>query len=187
MKEFIEKLIARIVNSVGKEIALSFSTIGEWNAYRTGCAYKQNQIIDLINQLAEEYKEKPILKNYVDGQEIEPYGRPRVYMAIEDLNELKAYRDLGTLHQIRVVIDRYQELNDSYHQLIKEEHNNGWIPCSERLPEENVNVLIQINFKDDIKIAVSSRIDFNYWTCFGRDVNVIAWQPLPAPYKGEQK
>ena len=48
-------LIERIVNSIGKEITRAFSTIDEWNAYRTGCAYKQNQIIDIVNKLAEEH------------------------------------------------------------------------------------------------------------------------------------
>ena len=61
-----------------------------------------------------------------------------------------------------------------------------WIPCSERLPEEHEVVLTQAQFKDDVKMAVSSRVDFNYWTGWGtRDINVIAWMPLPEPWKGE--
>ena len=63
-----------------------------------------------------------------------------------------------------------------------------WIPCSERLPEEGEAVLTQAKFKDDVKMAVSSRIDYNYWTTWGtRDINIIAWMPLPELYKGEQK
>ena len=63
-----------------------------------------------------------------------------------------------------------------------------WIPVSERLPEEGKVVLTQAKFKDDVKMAVSSRIDYNYWTTWGtRDINIIAWMPLPEPYKGEQK
>ena len=63
-----------------------------------------------------------------------------------------------------------------------------WIPCSERLPEEGEAVLTQAKFKDDVKMAVSSRIDYNYWTTWGtRDINIIAWMPLPEPYKGEQE
>ena len=63
-----------------------------------------------------------------------------------------------------------------------------WVPCSERLPEEGEVVLTQAKFKDDVKMAVSSRIDYNYWTTWGtRDINIIAWMPLPEPYKGEQK
>lgn len=59
-----------------------------------------------------------------------------------------------------------------------------WIPCSERLPEENVAVLTQAKFKDDIKMAVSARQDYNYWTGWGtREVNIVAWMPLPKCYE----
>ena len=58
-----------------------------------------------------------------------------------------------------------------------------WIPVSARLPEEGEVVLTQAKFKDDVKMAVSSRIDYNYWTTWGtRDINIIAWMPLPEPY-----
>lgn len=60
-----------------------------------------------------------------------------------------------------------------------------WIPCSERLPEEGEVVLTQAKFKDDIKMAVSARVDFNYWTGWGtREINIVAWMPLPEPFKG---
>lgn len=49
------------------------------------------------------------LKPYVDGQSLEPIG-PRVYTTIEDQAELKAYREFGTLTQLRVLCDRYHEL-----------------------------------------------------------------------------
>ena len=64
-----------------------------------------------------------------------------------------------------------------------------WIPVSERLPKEGEVVLTQAKFKDDVKMAVSSRIDYNYWTTWGtRDINIVAWMPLPEPYQegGEQ-
>lgn len=61
-----------------------------------------------------------------------------------------------------------------------------WIPVSERLPEEGEVVLTQAKFKDDVKMAVSSRIDYNYWTGWGtRDINIIAWMPLPEPARLE--
>ena len=61
-----------------------------------------------------------------------------------------------------------------------------WIPVSERLPEEGRVVLTQAKFKDDVKMAVSSRIDYNYWTTWGtRDINIVAWMPLPERYSGE--
>lgn len=66
------------------------------------------------------------------------------------------------------------------------ETEQQWIPCSERLPEENEVVLTQARFSDDIKMAVSARIDYNYWTGWGtREVNVVAWMPLPPVYQEE--
>ena len=63
-----------------------------------------------------------------------------------------------------------------------------WIPCSERLPEEGQVVLTQAKFKHDIKFCVSSRQDFNYWTGWNtREINVVAWMPLPDPWKGDSK
>lgn len=64
--------------------------------------------------------------------------------------------------------------------------SNGWIPCSERLPEDNQSVLV---------ITKTGTI----WTAFydtfcetwidnvtDNVLDVIAWMPLPAPYqKGE--
>lgn len=61
-----------------------------------------------------------------------------------------------------------------------------WIPCSERLPEEGVNVLLCIKYwkSQKTKIVVSLRRDYNYWDGIGREIRGdIAWMPLPKPYK----
>ena len=66
---------------------------------------------------------------------------------------------------------------------------NGWILCSERLPEDTSFVLctekdtkeIYVGWHDDIEDVGSRWFDFS-----GFSMDVIAWQPLPAPYtKGE--
>ena len=83
------------------------------------------------------------------------------------------------------------------------EHNNGWIPCSERLPNKEEYL------KDDGRFIVTDgnrryqsiydRYEGRFRTVklfnnggsvrgwdFEADNCVIAWQPLPAPYrKGE--
>lgn len=51
------------------------------------------------------------LKNYVEGQAIEPM-KPRVYTTIEEQAELNAYREFGNLSQLRVLCDNYHELID---------------------------------------------------------------------------
>ena len=67
--------------------------------------------------------------------------------------------------------------------------NNGWIPCSERLPEESGEYLTWVEHERDKFIAIDE-IDcdgiIKEWNC-STNYKVIAWQPLPQPYqsKGE--
>ena len=82
-----------------------------------------------------------------------------------------------------------QEYIDAMEMAIKAlEREPKWIPVSERLPEEGKDVLTQAIFKDDIKMCVSSRVDYNYWTGWRtRYINIVAWMPLPEPYKAESE
>ena len=67
-----------------------------------------------------------------------------------------------------------------------------WIPCSERLPENNGVYLVTIIF--DIDETESGRdvtkayfcSQSKKWKYFSND-DVIAWMPLPEPYKAESK
>lgn len=61
---------------------------------------------------------------------------------------------------------------------------NKWIPVTEHLPEKCISVLIQ----DKEKILIGFCDTDNKWYgVYGSIIlgNVIAWQPLPEPYKGE--
>ena len=80
-------------------------------------------------------------------------------------------------------VDRFNEL--------RKEYSNGWIPCSERLPEEPEEGLTDLDECDEY-IAMIENADIptalNYagngeWYCDGEFYKVIAWQPLPEPYK----
>ena len=67
---------------------------------------------------------------------------------------------------------------------IAEEYNNGWIPCSERLPKECESVLV-CNADGKVYIRQISWIsrgktEIPYWS--QNSTGIIAWQPLPAPY-----
>ena len=75
-----------------------------------------------------------------------------------------------------------------------EQYNNGWIPCSERLPEvpEGTEDDDCPEFNVTIKGASRAAIlrcssDGTWFDEFGHVYPVIAWQPLPEPYqpKGE--
>lgn len=69
----------------------------------------------------------------------------------------------------------------------------GWIPCSERPPEvpEGIEDDYCPEFNVTIKGADKATTlkcaqDGTWFDDFGEVYNVIAWRPLPEPYKGEQ-
>lgn len=80
-------------------------------------------------------------------------------------------------------------------QEVAEEYDNGWIPCSERLPEEPFGCLVtvmdcepstQTDFENILPYFVG--YDGHSWNDEdGEEIpfEVIAWMPLPEPYKGE--
>ena len=81
---------------------------------------------------------------------------------------------------------------DDAMRLIKEMPTaSRWIPCSERLPDDRTEVIVSCH--DD-----SGDTPFDYTSCgwmitdgeywiVDNDINnfVVAWMPLPKPYKGE--
>lgn len=62
-----------------------------------------------------------------------------------------------------------------------------WIPVEKQLPEEGKFVLVYgelyPNEREGCKVAVSRRIDFNYWIGLGRERKVTHWMPTPEPPK----
>jgi len=69
-----------------------------------------------------------------------------------------------------------------------------WIPIKESLPEQDKPVLVAIKTKDRLPKWVEKQTyhyvtgidvyDHNGWYENGK--NVVAWQPLPEPYKAER-
>lgn len=114
--------------------------------------------------------------------------------ARKKLNELE-----GSAEYTKGVTDAFNALFD----LPTIEAEPRWIPCSERLPEEDTDVLICYRYKQDegdtsnIKIDITSygtvclggrAIQFlKEWrepfAFFHLNYEVIAWMPLPEPYK----
>ena len=67
------------------------------------------------------------------------------------------------------------------------EYNNGWIPVGERLPEELLNSVL--GFDEHRKRCCLVQYVGGRWILDNDidSVKIIAWQPLPEPYrpKGE--
>lgn len=95
-------------------------------------------------------------------------------------------------------------IGDLKHLLDSQPSASQWIPCSERLPEYEEEVLVTRHFLSDnqlkknaitesLYVEVASRMD-DEWTSYSDDYKikshlhkVIAWMPLPDPYGGKQE
>ena len=75
-------------------------------------------------------------------------------------------------------------------QEVAEEYNGGWIPCGERLPEAGKRYLVSAIWKDK-DFEKSTVYDAVYgsdglWHSYHYEpvsYKVVAWQPLPKPFK----
>ena len=57
---------------------------------------------------------------------------------------------------------------------------DGWIPCSERMPDFGAFVLLSGEFEGRTRILIASSDHVRYW---GNKFPGLAWMPLPEPYK----
>ena len=110
---------------------------------------------------------------------------------------------IALLRNLEDSLDSYCELNEegktAFRMAIEaleqaktncSEFPNNWIPCSERLPKESRKYLVTV-FDGIGKRTTTAPYHrrSNSWTLTGRMAywKVIAWMPLPEPYKGEQE
>lgn len=117
---------------------------------------------------------------------------------------------IDELKQESIIVD-----DDAGHRAVEiieqiaEEYNNGWIPCSVRLPEEHDSIFaklkgtdkwydamfekisddvnVTVEFEDGTRKTMTLHTNDGKWNTGNRiaKFNVIAWQPLPECWKGE--
>ena len=96
----------------------------------------------------------------------------------------------------------YECIKEACKNIIRNHVNDGWIPVQDKLPEDDVDVLITYADIDDenyTDICITTygyaylggnKLDFKEWRSpfeyFRSNYKVIAWQPLPEPYRSER-
>lgn len=72
-------------------------------------------------------------------------------------------------------------VNTLLDDLEQDKKENGWIPVSERLPEDDTTVLVSCKTRIGTTFVRTGYYIYGSWhlNCEG----VTAWRPLPKPYK----
>lgn len=100
----------------------------------------------------------------------------------------KAIMDAPTIDAKTKCVARIELDTEEVVKRIKEEYDitDGWIPCSERLPSERGWYLITVQ-----DVNRFTDVDYYYgnseWDEVSSKQEVIAWMPLPKPYKAESE
>ena len=73
-------------------------------------------------------------------------------------------------------------------QEVAEKYNVGWIACSERLPEDDSICIVTVEYPNNETVVDYGWFDRKSVCWFVgtqefRTSNILAWQPLPEPFK----
>ena len=116
----------------------------------------------------------------------------------QDLNVIEVLSHVNFDSTIQNSLDNFlKAVTNEAIEIVKQEaekYNNGWIPCSERLPdvpegiEDDECPEFNVTIKGaDQAATLKCASDGTWFDDLGYTYDVIAWQPLPQPYqpKGE--
>ena len=77
-------------------------------------------------------------------------------------------------------------------EYLLKEYTEKWIPVSERLPEDNTRILVTVKVKNrEPKVRsgyyyMDGHFHIDNGDCWkSRDKELLAWMPLPKPYRKE--
>lgn len=110
----------------------------------------------------------------------------QIKQGIKEPSTFDAMMDKFSVLEIKEVINQ-----------VEQEHNNGWIACSERLPEEPFGCLVTVIdcepvTQNEFENILPYHVGYDGYAWIDADgeeipFEVLAWKKLPAPYqpKGE--
>ena len=107
---------------------------------------------------------------------------------------IDAVENLVSSMSVCISIDECHGMRDMKYRALKAisalpsaQPEQQWIPCSERLPEKSGEYLVSGKWGDD-KVSVGHceyLVEDGYFST-AWNFDVLAWMPLPEPWKGEQ-
>ena len=105
--------------------------------------------------------------------------RSDVIDAIESWQDSGAYRLMyNSVDSLKTKIIKLSSIT---------QNGNEWISCSDRLPETDVMVLVSCRTKKGVSSINRAYYSGGFWHGSGSMSGVMAWMPLPEPYKEDQK
>lgn len=121
---------------------------------------------------------------------------------LEEIGELRGQAGSECTSEDHYIKKAWEHCLDRVVGIIRNHMNDGWIPVQDKLPEDDVDVLITYADIDDeiyTDICITTygyaylggnKLDFKEWRSpfeyFRSNYKVIAWQPLPEPYRSER-
>lgn len=144
---------------------------------RTDSIYKSDKLDDMFKTIIisleeiQQYRAIGTVEEIVDG----------IKQSEEEFNMLMEYLHIGTIDEVKA---------------LEKQHNNGWIPVDERLPDTKDYILLSFS---NFTIPVVGRyeaeedgsgafyIGDEVETCVSQMLFVNAWMPLPEPYKESEE
>ena len=130
-------------------------------------------------------------KTYGEGYFFDTYGGDELG---KRLNRFYDEHDLCGENCFEIKYDNEPDEADKDLEVIRN-IKPAWIPCSERMPEEEVNVLLTWTYEDYEPDVLVGHLTKYMEPCFEDWAdeytheleNVPAWMPLPEPYREEYK
>ena len=114
----------------------------------------------------------------------------------KQIDELRAYANDRKGELAKLISDAADtiellsaKLSASNMERSSQYYHGGWIPCSERLPEENTDILVTyVDGEETRIIPVNYGLGTWYDCIFDAALDplkITAWMPLPEPYREE--
>lgn len=103
----------------------------------------------------------------------ECYGIDRFY----------SLKEMAITHSAKI-----EEVRNIISLIKKQPKISEWIPCSERLPENENRVLATLRIDDECHTIIARYIRGSWTPSIGwltGNEEIIAWMPIPEPWKGE--